>query len=361
MGNTSHHIANFIVVGDIHWRGVSPRGRLDSIQEALTTKLREVFALAEKYSALAILQAGDMTDSPGISLSTLADLIDVLREAPCPVLSVPGNHDIWGANATSLPRTPFGLLDRAEYIENVAYMPYVFPRALGNEDRDLVIVGGGKMPLFMPFEIAITGHGYDAKTDIDKNQYCYTGAVPGLKDSGNYFNIHIAHGMLLERAPGHDMRHTILAEIPMLPKPPQVLICGHDHAGFGIKQVGETLCINPGALCRLSASAAEMERPVQIALLEVAESGQARAELIPLQSAKPGHEVLSREHLNEAARREEQMNSFLELLAGEGEIKFLETREIIDGIAKREKLPVAVVDEALTRLARAREELNTTH
>jgi len=31
------------------------------------------------------------------------------------------------------------------------------------------------------------------------------------------------------------------------------LICGHDHSGFGFQQVGETLCINPGAICRLTA------------------------------------------------------------------------------------------------------------
>jgi len=136
------------------------------------------------------------------------------------------------------------------------------------------------------------------------------------------------------------------------------LICGHDHSGFGFQQVGETLCINPGAICRLTAG--EMERPVQVAILEVHENGAARAELIRLESARPGHEVLSRKHLDIEAQREERMNNFLELLAEEGEAKFLETREIIDGIAQREKLPDAVVKEALDRLARAQEELSKT-
>lgn len=335
MDRVFDNVARFLIVGDVHWRGVSPRGRLDNILEALTAKLREVFELALEYGVLAILQPGDLTDSPGISFSTLGDLMDVLKRAPCHFLTIPGNHDIYGANATSLIRTPLGLLQRISYVENVAVKPVDF-------DCD-------ESPI--PVNIMITGHGYDAETDTDKTQYCPIEILPG------YLNIHLAHGMLLERAPGHDMRHTLLSEIPLLPNPPHVLICGHDHTGFGIKQVGKTLCINPGALCRLSASATEMERPVQVALLEITESGQARAKLIPLKSAKPGHEVLSREHLDAEAVREERMSAFLGLLAEEGEARFLETREIIDDIARREKLPGLVVKEALDRLGRAREEL----
>lgn len=335
--DNSEKTAKFLVTGDLHWRGVSPRSRLDNIQEALTRKMLEVYDLAYQYRAHAILQPGDITDSAGISLSTLGDLMELLSKAPCPVISIPGNHDLAGANATSLPRTPFGLLARSGHLYNAAYQPAVFHK---------------------PFEIAITGHGYDFETDIDKNQYCYTGAIPGLKDIDNYVNIHMAHGMLLERSPGFSMKHTTLAEVALLPNPPQVLICGHDHSGFGIKQVGNTLCINPGALCRLSASVTEMERPVQVALLEVSASS-ARAELIPLKSVRPGVEVLTREHLDAETVREENMGAFIGLLAGEGEFRFLEMREIIADIARREKIPEAVARDALDRLARAREELGS--
>ena len=334
----SEKTAKFLVIGDLHWRGVSPRSRLDNIQEALTRKILEVYDLAHQYRVHAILQPGDITDSAGISLSTLGDLMELLRQAPCPVISIPGNHDLHGANATSLPRTPFGLLARAGYVHNATYRPAVFHK---------------------PFEIAITGHSYSFETDIDKTQYCYTGAIPGLKDPDNYVNIHLAHWMLLERSPGFDMRHTTLVEIALLPNSPQVLICGHDHTGFGIRRIGQTLCINPGALCRLSASVTEMERPVQVALLEVSQSG-ARAELIPLKSARPGVEVLTREHLDAETLREDAMGSFLGLLAEEGEFRFREVREIVADIARREKIPEAVAKEALDRLARAREELAGT-
>ena len=44
------------------------------------------------------------------------------------------------------------------------------------------------------------------------------------------------------------------------------------------------------------------------------------------------------------------MNCFLSLLTAEGETKFLEIREIIDDIVRRESIPVMVRDEALKRL-----------
>ena len=86
----------------------------------------------------------------------------------------------------------------------------------------------------------------------------------------------------------------------------------------------------------------------------VNDDGQCSAELVP-QSAKPGHQVLSREHIEEAQARNEKLDEFLSLLASEGESKFLEVRDIVEDIAARENIPAAVKQEALERLGRARE------
>ena len=51
------------------------------------------------------------------------------------------------------------------------------------------------------------------------------------------------------------------------------------------------------------------------------------------------------------------MAQFLGLLAQEGEAKFLDIQAIVEGIAKAENLPRDVVDEALRRIAAAREAL----
>lgn len=320
----------FIVAGDLHYRTVNPRGRLDVYQDSITTKLIEVFDIAKQHDAEAIIIPGDIFDSPGVGLGTIAELGSVIREnKSCPVLCVPGNHDLWGANTTSKPRTPFGLLGRFELIEDLNEINWDFHS--GNEN------------------VFVTGHGYDTDTDTEAgiNQFePGGGAVDGC-------SIHVVHSMLLENSPGFQMRHTLIQDIETSAN---VIISGHEHLGFGIKRREDgVLFINPGALCRLAAHPAEMERQVQVAVLEV-ENGEADAYLVPLQSAQPGREVLSREHLELQAAREERTAEFLHLLQETGETKFLDITEIIQGIAKRDKLPKIIRDTALGRLAAAKEE-----
>jgi exonuclease SbcD len=95
---------------------------------------------------------------------------------------------------------------------------------------------------------------------------------------------------------------------------------------------------------------------VHVALLTV-EDGKCEAELIPLKCAAPGHEILSRQHLEAEAERNDRLEKFLGLLASEGESKFLEVREIVENIAAREQLPGEVKAEALKRIGEARERL----
>src|SRR5690606_41186291 len=86
--------------------------------------------------------------------------------------------------------------------------------------------------------------------------------------------------------------------LPILDGAPHVLINGHYHLGTGIKRAGRTLVINPGALARLSAAVEEIERPVQVALLEI-DGARYDAQLITLQSRSEEHtsELQSRENL----------------------------------------------------------------
>jgi len=328
-----------IVTGDLHFRGTNPRARLDNFQEALTTKLIEVFSLAREHKTDCIIIPGDIFDGPSTSWGVVADLIQILKTAPCPILSIHGNHDIYGGNVISKHRTPYGLLSKIGFLWDVEDSEFT-----GEVEKDGQIV-------------LITGCGFDTNTDTKtpegKAQFSPRIWVDGA------FQIHVVHSMLLDKQPGFDMRHTLISEVKTSA---QVIISGHEHTGFGIvrRESDRMLFVNPGALCRLSAHVAEIERPVQVVLLTV-ENGQAAAELIPLKSARPGHEVLSREHIEAAAERESRIDEFLKLLASEGEAKFLEVREIVEDIAARENLPEAIKAEALRRIGEARERLGVTN
>lgn len=320
---------NILVAGDLHWRATNPRARTDDFKAALAGKLQEIFGLARQHRCAAILQTGDLTDTPGLQLSTIGDLMEILREAPCPVLTVPGNHDLEGANPTTFPRTPFGLLVRAGWIQDVSRTPF----ALTSGERPIVI----------------TGHGYDAETDLDPSQYGAPPAEPGV------FRIHLAHGMLLRREPGFPIRHTTLEQIAGFPNLPDVLINGHEHLTHWAQRVGQTLVLKPGALARLAAHVEEIHRPIQVMLLQITGAG-AQVQDITLQSPRPGSEVLSRDHLVEAAEREDNLEQFLALLQGNEQMRFLNTLEMTDQLAKEMNLPEPVVTDAKARLTRAREE-----
>ena len=137
-----------IITGDWHYKGINPRARTDDFQEAMNRKIREVYSIAEEHRADIIIVPGDVFDSPGTALGTIADLATLLQDAPCPVVSIAGNHDIWGANPGSKFRTPFGLLARLGLLGDLAENPYG------------------------PFDgWIITGHGYNAHTDLDMSQF----------------------------------------------------------------------------------------------------------------------------------------------------------------------------------------------
>lgn len=334
-------MVKLLIVGDIHYRGNNPRSRTDDYPAAMRRKLVDVCELGKKHKVDAIIQAGDLFDSPTVSLPSVAEMMTLIwNHSPVSFLTVPGNHDLFGANQTSIARTPYGFMANLRYIYNLQAMPQFF----GPDDK-----------------VFVTGHGYDVDTDRNIEQYLVPQDV--LEETKDSLNVRVVHGMILDQRPGFEMRHTLISEIAMQEKAPDILITGHHHIGFGVKEVeaanrrGKMIVINPGALCRLSAHPEEMERPVQVCLLTITDDLSVEYEMIPLQSARPGYEVLSREHLEVQSERESRIAEFLGLLAEEGEAKFLETREIIEDIGGREKLPKAVVDEALRRLGVAREKV----
>lgn len=336
--------AKILITGDIHFRSMNPVGRKDIYMDAVLTNLDEVMYLARQHTVDAILIPGDLFDSPSVSIPSAVRLGIALQGAPCPVLTIPGNHDIFAHNLESLPRTPYGMLSAFGLIRCV--------HGEGNAYGYGMMAGG--------MGVSVSGHGFDNQTDVDLGQY----AAPDDSDNATVdVRIHMVHGMLLDKSPGFDMRHTLVSQLANIPqeRQPHVLVCGHNHSGLAIQQVPgtRTLVINPGALERLSASMEEMERPIQVALLSVSSHGKCSAQYLPIKSAQPGHMVLSRDHIEAATAKNQRLEHFLSLLSSEGEVKFLEVRDIVSDIAARENLPENVQAEALRRIGEAREQLVT--
>lgn len=325
----------FIVTGDLHFRSENPRNRKDIFDDAMLTKLYEVFQLARDHKAEAIIIPGDIFDSVNVGLRTIGKLgyyINAwISEFSVPILVISGNHDLPAGNKAALERTPFGLLRKLGSLWDLEENEY--------DDNDSNI------------EISISGCGFNFQTDTDEGAYQFEA---GESDIGITF-IHVVHSMLMATSPTFPMRHTLINQVETNA---DIIISGHYHEGFGIiRRKDGKLFINPGALCRLSASKAEMERTVQVALLTIRSKTDFDAELIPLQSARPAEEVLDREAIVEKIEHENWLDSFFESLDKEGEVKFLGVREIVDSIASREKIQPVVKEETLRRIGEAREKL----
>lgn len=326
-------MVRLVATGDLHFRGTNPRARTDDFAAALVAKLSDVFDLAHRNSCLGIIIPGDIVDTPGIALPTLVELCVLLAQSPCAIYAVPGNHDLWGGNPDTVDRTPYGALTRFGLIRDLS--------------KGACLVKG----------ISLTGHGYDADTDRDLAQY-----APQATTSHGA-SIHVAHGMLLQRAPGHALsRYTLARDVAELENAPDVLIVGHEHTGFGVMRTGHTTFVNPGALCRLSASSAEMSRRVQVCLLTFHTAGsedsakwELETQLLPIESARPGPEVLSRAHLREPGDRSADTADFVALLEMGIESDGLEIRQMINEVARIQKVPKEAVDEAIRRVAEASE------
>ncbi len=372
-----------LITGDWHYRANPPRARKDDFQATLNAKLQEVGDIARKHDVDAIVVPGDVFDSPNPAYSTLTALEQVVEDIGRQIWAIPGNHDEFGHSLESLNRTAYGHLSGTGMIADLT--------------REPVIAGC----------VAVEGNGFSANTDNGIDDY-----IKKYNTPSGMVSIVVAHGMLLERAPGFEIKHTLLDAVARYPRCPDVLVCGHEHLGFGVKRLprvkgGELVAINPGALVRLTAHPGEIERMPQVCLLEIypgtaprcpqcdgvlvpdrndtaqcpechttcfhvaerfsAEYGPPEVwdvgspiietTLIPLECARPGHEVLSREHIEAQADRDAKMSEFLGLLASEGEARFLDIQAIAEGVAKSEGLPRPVVDEALRRIAEAREAL----
>lgn len=319
----------FLYFGDPHIRGTNPRNRTDSYPEAWKAKLREIWQLGKQHQVDAFLQPGDTFDLPDVANSVLNDAADVFSEAPAPIYTTAGNHDIPGYNVAAFGNTSLRLLERIVpqlHVVNDPAMPVLF--------------GPGAAP-----DVAVTFTPYSGNIDRDGYGYSPEAEIPGA------FRLHVAHGMLLDHTPPFD-RFTLVQEVKTSAN---MVFTGHDHTGYGIyrRADGVTFC-NPGSLTRLAASQTEISRPIQAALITI-EGGQGHIELIPLQCAAPGPDVLDRSRIEKDQQRQYAMENFAALIqTASGDRVRLDINQIVEAVAEKEGLAPEVVRLALEKIEAAR-------
>jgi len=305
-----------LFTGDWHLRGNNPRNRTDDYKEAAKEKLREVFKIAADNEVTAILQPGDIFHSPEVSIQTLLEFKALLDKCPVPIYATVGNHDVFGYNLETYGRTSLQLLE------------LLVPQ--------LSVEGGWRSAEMY------------AKEEFNYQPYTSNVEVYGYTQSWfdeEAVKILVIHSMLLDHNLPYEARFTNLYEVETNA---DIILSGHDHVGYGVikRQDGKVFC-NPGALMRISASEAEMTRPIQVALID---TDKMDIELIPLKCARPGNEVLDRTRIEENVDRQYAMEEFTGLVQSGTGVARMNIPEIIEKIGKQENIPAEVVSKAIELL-----------
>lgn len=278
-----------LYITDTHFRGVPPVGRTDDFLASIKAKLAEVARIARGEGADAFIHGGDLFDTPEPGLGFAGELLSTLMSGlQVPMYAVPGNHDLYGHNQGSLPRTLLGLLSQLGFIKPL-----------------------GREPVFIKKDglvVQITGQGYHA--EIDRRDWRQDYVVS--KDVRADYAIHVVHGSVIPVVTAASLPFipniTIAEEVAETTQADLTLV-GHWHYPFEVCERGRWV-INPGAMVRLSAVQAEMERVPQVVLIQVTDQGLTH-ECRPLATAKPGIEILSRAHIETAQSQERARNAFL--------------------------------------------------
>lgn len=330
-----------LFTGDWHIRGNNPRNRIDDYKEAVKLKLREVFALAKSKEANAIVVPGDIFDRPEVSIAVLLEFVGVLNESPVPIYTTPGNHDVYGYNLETYQRSSLKLLELLVPQLHVVVNPAEIQVAFTDGADTAVEIS------FMPYsaKVDINGYGYSPECEYTKGP---------VTRYGQPYRIHVAHAMLLDHEPPFN-RYTHIDNVETTA---DMVLTGHCHIGYGIyqrKKDGKVFC-NPGALMRIAASNTEIERPIQVAFIEVEKGELNGIELIKLQTAKPGNSVLDRSKIEAEKQRQYSMEQFSALIQRKtGEKVLLDVNQIVESIATQEHYSPEVIKTALETIDAQRE------
>lgn len=104
----------FLILGDCHIRASAPESRTDDFAETQLDKMQQAVEVALTRKCAAILQPGDLCDTPHIPKYLISKYIRMFRDMKAPMIyTVLGQHDIPMRSEESLNKTTDYLLESA--------------------------------------------------------------------------------------------------------------------------------------------------------------------------------------------------------------------------------------------------------
>jgi DNA repair exonuclease SbcCD nuclease subunit len=92
----------FLITGDWHYTDKTPTCRIDDYPTVLKNKIKATVNFAKRDGVTAILQPGDLTDTPFLNYSAYRELYSLL-DCGIPIYTVYGQHDLRYRNRGNTP------------------------------------------------------------------------------------------------------------------------------------------------------------------------------------------------------------------------------------------------------------------
>lgn len=302
----------YLIYTDAHVKGINPRSRTDNYYQSWLDKYRELFLIAKENKVTAIIDGGDLLDTPNVADSIVDDILDIVEENKIPVYAMWGNHSMCGHHKETSKGTS---------------LAHMFRRSKLFQDC------GGGVEVGTDFHIDFIDYDHNIEDKIKEQ-----GIIIDSKES--YWKIAVCHVMITPEPFFKEAAFIVPEDVKTNA---DIIVCGHYHHPWQ-KKIGKTQFLNPGCFGRTSIDMRDIEPSV--ILLDTEKRSW---EIIKLKWAKKGAEIfdlLKKEALESNERELEQFISQLKDFKSQ-ELDLVGT---ITLIAKENNIKKEVVDRILNKL-----------
>ena len=268
-----------ITFTDIHLTDKNPPSRKDNYLESLLSKLEQARDICEQRKVDVALCAGDIfhLKSPlKNSHYLVSKTISLLKQFPCPVMAIYGNHDIRQDNKSTLTKQPFYTLVKSGAIQ---YLEDTF---------------------FVNNSVRVFGMDYVSNPEyLDFNR----------ENKGERIQICVAHVNASSKF-DNLFGERVYTYQELAKTSPDIFVFGHYHPDQGIEVINTKSFINVGSLSRGSLKKDELSRIPNLGYIEIDTDFNIRCEKIPLVVLKAS-EIFDLEQKEKEDKEHEEINKFI--------------------------------------------------
>lgn len=302
----------YLYFQDGHVKGINPSSRIDNYYESWIMKFKEILFLAKEHKVEAIIDGGDLLDTPMVSNSIIDEILDLVEANGIPIYVMWGNHTLIGHHKET---------------SNGTSLAHMFRRCKLFKDCS------GGCEVGSDFHIDFIDYDHNIEEKLKTN-----GIQMDTKES--YWKIAIVHAFITPKPFLPTVLHVVADDIKTNA---DLVLVAHYHAVWK-KQVGKTTFLDIGCIGRCKISEADINPTVLLL-----DCKKRNYEFIALQSAKKGAEIFDLNKKEEQENNEKEMENFINSLK-DFKNQELDLRGIIEYIGKEQNIERPVIDRILTKL-----------